>query len=51
MNRSLLKLKADFSGLQVKSDANDKLLAETNQQITDINRRIRALLGQGAWNK
>ncbi|HUV01036.1 MAG TPA: hypothetical protein VMW32_08745 [Bacteroidales bacterium] len=44
--QELAKLKADFSGLQVKSDANDKLLAETNQQITDINRRIRALSGE-----
>lgn len=46
VEKELAKLQADFSALKQKSDANAKLLAETNNKIADIEKKINALSGE-----
>jgi vacuolar-type H+-ATPase subunit I/STV1 len=46
VQKELDKLKTDFSELKNLSDVNEKLLAETNQKISDNERRIRVLSGE-----
>jgi predicted nucleic acid-binding Zn-ribbon protein len=41
--KELEKLKANFSALQIKSDASAKLLAETNLKIAEAQKRINSL--------
>lgn len=42
-DKSLMKLKLDYSTLKEKSDANSKLLAETNKRITQYENRLSSL--------
>jgi myosin heavy subunit len=44
--KELTKLQADFSSLKQKSDANTKLLAETNTKIAESEKRINSLSGE-----
>ena len=44
--KELEKLKADFSTLKQKSDANTKLLAETNIKIAENQKKISSLTGE-----
>lgn len=46
VEKELIKLKADFSALKQKSDANTKLLAETNMKIADNEKKINSLTGE-----
>ena len=46
VNKDLDKLQTDFSVLKQKSDANAKLLAETNIKIADNEKRINSLTGE-----
>ena len=46
VEKELEKLKADFSSLTAKSDANAKLLDETNAKIAENQKKINALSGQ-----
>ena len=44
--KELAKLQTDFSALKQKSDANTKLLAETNIKIADSEKKINSLSGE-----
>lgn len=46
VEKELTKLKVDFSALKQKSDANTKLLAETNMKITENEKKINSLTGE-----
>lgn len=46
VEKELAKLQADFSVLKQKSDANQKLLTETNMKIADSEKKINSLSGE-----
>ena len=46
VEKELAKLQTDFSALRQKSDANTKMLAETNIKIADSEKKINSLSGE-----
>lgn len=46
VQKELEKLKGDFAALQIKSDANFKLLTETNQKIAENQKKINSLYSE-----
>ncbi len=46
VEKELEGVKADFTSLQQKNDANEKLLAETNKKIGENQRKINSLAGE-----